>query len=280
MLLGLYQSLTLALLLDRCGLKNVKEQNKIQIMKIRILLLICIILGISGIVKAQKLPDYQSDNYQVQNSKEISKKFFNTDEEILFVLDFSNSMTEEINGEKKVDLMLNTMKELLPKIDRRMKVGLRVYGQRIGLTQIDACRASTLAVPIIEGSSNLIKEKLEKTNPRGMTPITYSLKKAVNGDFGDYTGKKHIILLTDGGENCDESPCNWALEFIKVRHDVKIDVIAFNISDKDDLSQLKCTALVTSGKFHTANTAAELAKSLNNAVSGNKKVEAKIIVND
>ena len=94
-----------------------------------------------------------------------------------------------------------------------------------------------------------------------------------------FRGRKHIILLTDGGENCDESPCRYVMELVKVRKDIFIDVIAFNITDEDDLRQLECTALVPSGKFYTANTAAELANSLNNSVNAKKKVEAKIISN-
>lgn len=188
-------------------------------------------------------------------------------------------MTEEINGERKVDLMLKTMSEILPTIGRKTEVGLRVYGHRMGFTQYDACKASTLLVPISEMGSGLIQSKLERTKPRGMTPITFSLKKAVESDFAGFSGTKHIILLTDGGENCDESPCTWVMELVKTRKDVKIDVIAFNISDEDDLDQLQCTALVTAGKFHTANTAAELAKSIRNSINIKKNVDAKIILN-
>ena len=86
-------------------------------------------------------------------------------------------------------------------------------------------------------------------------------------------------MLTDGGENCDESPCSYVVELIKERKDITIDVIAFNIDDEDDLSQLECTSLVTSGKFYNAKTAAQLAKSLNSSVNSVKKVEAKIIQN-
>ena len=112
-----------------------------------------------------------------------------------------------------------------------------------------------------------------------MTPITYSLKQAVKNDFLGFTGKKHIILLTDGGENCDESPCKYVMELVQIRKDVTIDVIAFNIDDEDDLAQLECTSMVTSGKFYNAQTAAELARSLNNSISGLKEVEAKILKN-
>lgn len=219
-------------------------------------------------------------SYNVYKPNEFSKgRLDDFEEKILFILDFSNSMTEYLGEDKKVDMMLDTMSQILPSINPKTAVGLRVYGHKMGFTPYDACKASSLVVPIEQNSEARIQEKLFKMNPRGMTPITYSLKKAVYSDFIGFSGQKHIVLLTDGGENCDESPCKWAMELIKTRKDVKIDVIAFNINNEDDLDQLQCTALVTSGKFHTANTAAELVNSLQNSLNTRKDVDAKIIPN-
>ncbi len=212
---------------------------------------------------------YRSDNY----SADIGPK-----ERVLFILDFSNSMNEFLEGKRKVDLMVETMHSILPKISPDTSIGLRVYGQKMGFTAIDACRASTLIEPIGYGNINNINNSLNRLYPRGMTPITYSLKQAVKYDFLGFAGKKHIILLTDGGENCDESPCKYVMELIKIRKDISIDVIAFNVDDQEDLAQLECTSLVTSGKFYNAQTAAELVNSLNNSVNSIKKVEAKLIV--
>ena len=195
----------------------------------------------------------------------------------LFILDFSNSMSEYLEGQSKAQMMVETVRNLLPSINRNNKVGLRVYGHKMGFTPFDACRASSLLVPIGKMDNFAINQALSETKPRGMTPITYSLKQAIKYDFMGFSGKKHIILLTDGGENCDESPCKFVMEMIKERKDVTIDVIAFNISDKDDLAQLQCTSLVTSGKFYTANTAAELARSPGNTINVHKEVEAKIL---
>lgn len=220
------------------------------------------------------LPAYA---YQIYKPGETPK--LEENERVLFILDFSNSMSEYLEGRRKVDLMIDTMRNILPKLNPNMSAGLRVYGHRMGFTPLEACRASSLINPI-EGSNGLnIQNSLSQIKPRGMTPITYSLKQAVKNDFLGFIGKKHIILLTDGGENCDESPCKYVMELIKIRKDVTIDVIAFNIDDEDDLAQLECTSMVTSGKFYNAKTAAELAHSLNNSVNSFKNVEAKIITN-
>ena len=218
-----------------------------------------------------------ADNYNIYRGGTTPK--IDENERVLFILDFSNSMSEYLDGRRKVDLMIDTMRKILTEISPNISVGLRVYGHRTGFTPFEACRASSLISPINPENGFNIQNRLSEIKPRGMTPITYSLKQAVKNDFLGFTGKKHIILLTDGGENCDESPCKYVMELVQIRKDVTIDVIAFNIDDEDDLAQLECTSMVTSGKFYNAQTAAELARSLNNSISGLKEVEAKIIKN-
>ena len=233
------------------------------------LLLILTLLATLLPVFANGYGVYDRNNYTYRQDPE---------EKTLFILDFSNSMTEYLDGQSKVNMMVETVRNLLPSINKNSLVGLRVYGHKMGFTPFEACRASNLIVPIGRIDTALMENALNKVHPRGMTPITFSLKQAIKYDFAGFSGKKHIILLTDGGENCDESPCKYVMELVRFRKDVTIDVIAFNISDEDDLDQLKCTSLVTSGKFYTANTAAELARSLRNSTNAEKKVEAKIIV--
>ena len=200
------------------------------------------------------------------------------DEFILFIVDFSNSMTEKLHGTQKINMVLDTMQLLLPQIPDNKRIGLRVYGHKGGyMLPGMACKASSLLVPMTKNSAASIQSALFSLKPTGWTPITYSLKQAVNCDFAGVKGKKRIILLTDGGENCDESPCDYVMELQKTRQDMFIDVIAFNIYDQEANNQLKCTALVTSGKFYKANTAAELLNSLSNSLNISKEVQGVII---
>ena len=205
-----------------------------------------------------------------------SYKYYKSGNKLLFVIDFSNSMSEFLEGKTKVDLVKEMMNFILPQISSDTQIGLRVYGHTCNVLAYNACRSSELIVPVEFDTSNQITNNLLKIKPRGMTPITYSLKQAVKKDLAGLDGIKHIILLTDGGENCDESPCDYAIDLVKTRRDVKIDVIAFNVHDSDDLAQLECTADVTSGNFVKADTKAQLFNSMESMIVPHKNVEAVI----
>ena len=199
-------------------------------------------------------------------------------DKLLFVIDFSNSMSEYINNQTKANQVKELMSTVLPQISPDTKVGLRVYGHTCSFLAYNACRSSELVIPIGYNDPVKIASALYNLRPRGMTPITYSLKQAVKKDFNGTEGIKHIILLTDGGENCDESPCEYAIALMKQRRDIKIDVIAFDVENSDDLAQLKCTADVTGGNFSEADTKAELFRSMEEMILPHRKeVEAVIV---
>ena len=212
--------------------------------------------------------------YEVYTPQEYN---YNSEgDKLLFVVDYSNSMGEYLEHKTKVNHVKEMMNYILPKISPTTKVGMRVYGHTCNLLAYNACRSSELIVPLGFANANPILTRMSRLRPRGMTPITYSLKQAVKKDLDGYDGVKHIILLTDGGENCDESPCDYSIELVKTRKDIKIDVIAFNVHDKDDLAQLQCTADVTGGRFVEADTKAQLFHSMEDMILPHKNVEATI----
>ena len=210
--------------------------------------------------------------YEVSSPENF--KFQDSGDKLLFVVDFSNSMGEYLEHKTKVNQVKDMMYRILPQISQDTKVGIRVYGHNCNILAFNACRSSELLVPLGVNNSAKISHSISRLRPRGMTPITYSLKQAVKKDLSGFDGSKHIILLTDGGENCDESPCDYAIELIKKRRDINIDVIAFNVHDSDDLAQLRCTADVTGGTFIEAGTNAQLVHSMEELILPHKQVQA------
>ena len=210
--------------------------------------------------------------YQVYMPNEY--KYNDSGDKLLFVIDFSNSMGEYLEHKTKTNQVKELMKTVLPQISSDTKVGVRVYGHTCNIFAFNACRSSELLIPLGENNITKINSAISKLRPRGMTPITYSLKQAINKDLKSYDGIKHIILLTDGGENCDESPCDYAINLMKERRDIKIDVIAFNVYNSTDLDQLKCVADVTGAKFMKADTRAQLLHSMEELILPHKQVEA------
>lgn len=241
-------------------------------------LLIVLFLSILSVTNSSAEPNFTystPDNYKFSNSGFETNN--NSREKILFIVDFSNSMNERLGHRTKLDIALSTMKETLQLLPQNVEVGLRVYGHRTGFTPRQSCTASQLISPIQANNAYNIYSRLNAINAVGWTPITYSLKQAAFSDFNDTSSKKRIILISDGGENCDESPCDFIIELMKYRDDIRIDVIALAIGDQDANNQLKCVALVTSGKFYNANTAAELKNSLQDSLNLEKEVQGVIL---
>ena len=238
-----------------------------------------IILGsLTLLPKSMSEPNFQYQIYTPYNYQTVEEHVANAQQssQILFIVDFSNSMNDTIGGKSKLDMARDTLASILPKIPPNVKTGLRVYGHKAGFTYLQGCQASHLSVPLNSGNYQAILSNLYSTKATGWTPITYSLKQAINNDFSGLSGKKHIILLTDGGENCDESPCTYVINMMKTRNDVTIDVIAFDIHDAEANNQLRCTALMTSGKFLTAESESDLSNSLFETVGIKKDVRGSI----
>lgn len=223
------------------------------------------------------VPVSAKSGYEVFSPQNPSKNF-EYGEKVLFIVDFSNSMNDYLNGERKIDTAINVLTSIISRLNPEIATGLRVYGHKNGFNQIMGCTASDLVSPILPNNGSNIFNTLKRLNASGWTPITYSLKKAVLQDFVGIAGQKRIILLTDGGENCDESPCQFALKLISERDDIKIDVIAFAINDEEADRQLKCTALATYGKFFKANDAGSLMNSLEQSLNITKEVQGTVIM--
>ncbi len=238
------------------------------------ILLLSILLAISNLFStttAQNLSGtYNADNYNYNNE--------NKTENILVILDSSYSMKDKIDGRQKIEIAKDVIIRVLEQIPPNVRIGLRIYGHKSGLLGLRSCRASELKVPIGHNNKQNIAEQLFDLKPEGWTPITYSIKQALENDFVGVSGKKRMILVTDGMETCDGSPCEYVLSIVRQNIDIQIDVIGFDLDEPEAIAQLKCTSMATKGKFYSASTAAELFKTLTNSINAKKEVQGKVIM--
>ncbi len=203
-------------------------------------------------------------------------------ENVLIILDCSLSMEDEIDGVRKIDIAKQVINKVLAQIPANVHVGLRVYGHERNFFKsilgVDECRVSELLVPINANNKHRISHALSKLRPVGMTPICYSIDQSVSYDFTGLSGKKRIILVSDGMENCNGSPCEFAVELVKKNVDVSIDVIGFDLSSNPSaMKHLRCAALVTKGKFYTADNPDEFLRSMQQSFRVTKDVQGIIL---
>lgn len=227
--------------------------------------------------------------YTRQNSAGMNANYTNAPDNVLFILDASDSMNDRLDGQSKFQAAKDTVLRTIRSMPPNVNVGLRVYGHRLGNSGftmqgplglfVDSgtmCRQSQLLVPLGTNNRATIAAQMMNIQAVGKTPITYSLQQAVDNDFAGYPGKKTIILVSDGEETCWFNPCDYAVDMVRSGIQVKINTIGFVTHNRRADQQLKCVALATKGKFYSADTAADLAKGLQDSAQVQTSVEAKI----
>ncbi|MEQ4205170.1 VWA domain-containing protein [Actinopolymorpha sp. B9G3] len=180
---------------------------------------------------------------------------------LLLLFDSSGSMQEpDADGSTKIDAARTAFNALIPRLPTEGRVGLRVYGSTVpGETDPGACTDSQLSVPIGPADKPALTKAVAGFTPYGETPISHSLQQAAK-DLGT-TGKRTILLVSDGEETCDPDPCATAKNIAGLGIDLKIDVVGFRV-DATARHQLRCIADAGSGTFYETDDAANLAASL------------------
>jgi Ca-activated chloride channel family protein len=180
---------------------------------------------------------------------------------ILFLLDGSGSMlapwgpTLRINAAKR---LLTDLVDSL-KVNQNLELGLRVYGHQFH-RKYQRCDDSKLEVGFGKENHQLIIQKLNQIDPKGVTPIAYSLNEAAN-DFPDEDHVRNIIILiTDGLESCEGDPCAISLELQKRGIFLKPFIIGLGM-DKNAIDQFNCV-----GRYFDATNLNEFRLALESAI--------------
>lgn len=135
---------------------------------------------------------------------------------ILFIFDDSYSMYAPWNSNVKIEVAKKVMGEFLDSLKNLpdLELALRCYGHTTFFKPERNCKDTKLEVPFADALSNSvkIKNRIQRLEPLGTTPIAYSLGESA----ADFTPKANcrniIILITDGIEECGGNPCEVSAE--------------------------------------------------------------------
>ena len=244
---------------------------------------------IAFIVQGIFCKSFTLDNYSYQQvnkpKSNINISSF-SDEEVLFIMDYSGSMQKRLGFTPKIYLAIDALRDILADVGASTKIGLRIFGvtdqqtvERIGnkivINAKVLCTASSLVLPIARYNSSNVSDKLSQYSPKGATPIGYSLRQAVQNDFSPNAPLKHIILISDGVENCGDDPCLFIRNLMQLRDDYKIDVIGITVDD-NAYSQLNCIANAGKGNYYPVNSPSDFKVKFKQALNSTHDIKTNI----
>lgn len=174
------------------------------------------------------------------------------DAQLLMLLDGSGSMEDpDAVGDPKIDGARAAVTEVIDSLDADHRVGLRIFGGHVPLDQprADKCSDSQLVVPVGSGNTAALRAAVDDYSPLGETPIGYALQQAA-ADLGA-SGKRTILLVSDGIATCDPDPCEVAEELTVDGLDLVVHTVGLGVDDATR-SQLRCIADAAGGSYYDA----------------------------
>ncbi len=182
--------------------------------------------------------------------------------DVVLVLDASGSMFNRLeDGRYRIAAAKEALSALVSRLpeDGDLRVGLRVYGSQMLALVDGSCEDSLLTVPVAPVDRARLLASVQETEALGATPIAYSLELAAQ-DLSSATGRKLIVLVTDGEESCGGDVRAVAERLASEGFEIDLRIIGFA------LSEAAARSFEGIGTFESANSAAELAAALGRAV--------------
>ncbi len=180
---------------------------------------------------------------------------------ILFLLDGSGSMLAKWENTLRINVAKTFLSQFVDslKVNRDLEIALRVYGHQFD-RRYHRCNDTKLEVPFSKNNHDQIILKLRQIEPKGTTPIAYSLEQAANDFPIDKTYRNIIIIITDGIESCDGDPCAVSQALQKKGIFLKPFIIGIGM-EKDYREAFGCM-----GEYFDARNINDFRKALSKAV--------------
>ena len=168
---------------------------------------------------------------------------------VMLIVDSSRSMWGQIDGVNKVVHVRDALERFFQRQQGAFRLGLMAYGHQ----EKASCDDFAVLKETGEFDARAYASAVKTISPKGSTPIAAALDAAA-GEMAKETGRKHIVLLSDGLDNCKGDPCARARQLAQSVPQMTLHAIAFDkAGKKDELRQLACLAEPSGGVFKFAS---------------------------
>ncbi len=176
---------------------------------------------------------------------------------LYIILDGSGSMWGQLpDGTHKITAAREVLQSFHVEDYTGRELAFRVYGHR----REGDCSDIELVVPFSPPQDAIARmsEFADQVNPKGRTPISSSLRAALE-DFGDRPGD--IILISDGIETCGEDPCALMREWRDKNINIGVHVVGLGLEEKERTA-MACISEAAGTPYRDAQSVDELIASL------------------
>ncbi len=178
---------------------------------------------------------------------------------VAVIFDASGSMLQRLDGVRRVEIARQTLSELVgDAIPAGTGFALRVFGHR----EAGSCRTD-LEIPLGPLDPAAAAAAIGAVNAMNLarTPLGRSIEQTAV-DLANVTGKRLLIVLTDGEETCDGDPAA-AIEGLRARGwDVTVNIVGFAIDDAALQAEFAAWAQLGGGAYFSATDRDSLREAL------------------
>ena len=187
------------------------------------------------------------------------------------ILDASGSMLKRMgDGRRRIDIAREVLLDFVSRtLPTNTNFALRVFGHR----EAGSCRTD-LEIPLAPLDKRSAVQSIRGINAVNLarTPIGASLE-AVSGDLAGVSGRRLVVLITDGKETCEGNPEESVAGLAANGVDFRLNIIGFAIRDPGLKRQFEEWAGIGHGGYFDATDAKGLRDSIEAALLPDFEVE-------
>lgn len=152
-----------------------------------------------------------------------------------------------------------TIGGLLQGIKPKIYLGFRVFGDAFSGYNLSDCKQTRALVPPGLDNRKEIIIETRRLFGQGTSPLRLAMEDAINKDLVRFTGRRSVVLLTDGTDSCGQDPLEFARELGKKTNFFNFD---FGREDTDARVGLQAIAEITGGTYSKIGKAGDISSCL------------------